>query len=142
MSEHFVNFHDQRQKHLFIAQIRELDGPHRVTVVKMRKRRSDRQNRYYWPCFVQIFGDYLRAQGEHYTDQHIHEMFKLKFLRKSHINKETGEVIADYTLSTTELNTKEFNEYLDSIAAWLAQTFQIVVPEASEYHEQELVTQE
>lgn len=134
MSEHIVNLSDTKQLVLMLDHLRQLSGPHRITIVKHRSRRSDRQNRYYWPCFVQVFGDFLRSQGDTYTDDDVHGMFKHKFLKKTAIDKSTGEVLGDYTRSTTDLTTSDFNEYLDNIAAWLG-GFGIRLPEPGEYHE-------
>lgn len=121
------------QKRLLLEQIRGLSGMHRITLTAYRPRRSDRQNRYYWPCFVQPFADYLRAQGDAYTDEQAHEIFKSRFLPTTTIDKNTGELL-ERVRSTTELDTVEFNEYLDRVGVWLA-GFGIIVPEPTLYRE-------
>ncbi len=133
MTERIIDMNNPRQRVTFINLLRELRGSYRITIVKHRPRRSDRQLRYYWPCFVHEFGKYLRGQGEAYTDDQCHEMLKHKFLRQTFIDPH-GEA-CDYTRSTSDLTTTEFNEYLDACAAWLSDVFGIVVPEPSEYHE-------
>jgi hypothetical protein len=142
MSEHFVNFDNPNERGLFLSKARDLQGMHRITVIRLKPRRSDRQNRYYWPCFVQVFGDYLRGQGETITDDAVHEMLKMRFLLKTVLNKETGEVIGDYPQGTKHLNTSEFNEYLDKVAEWLSRVFGITVPSPDEYHERDCLTVE
>lgn len=136
MPESIVDFSDGKAKAAVLNRLRGLSGKHRVEVTKYRPRRSDRQNRYYWPCFVSPFGEYMRDQGEHVTDLECHEILKSMFLRKTVTNWQTGEAF-DYTQSTTDLNTSDFNAYLDACAEWLASTFGIVIPEPSEYHETE-----
>jgi len=137
MSELVVNLSNPREKRMLLETIRGLEGPHRVEVVKYRPRRTDRQNRYYWPCFVQPLAEFLREQGECYTDQQAHELLKAKFLRQDVHHPLTGRCVGETVRSTTDLNTSEFNEYLDQCAFWLADMFGIVVPEPDVYREME-----
>lgn len=127
-----IDLSNPREKALILSKIRELQGVYRIDIKKYKKRRTDRQNRYYWPCFVQPFADFLRAQGEPTSDDDAHEMLKMKFLRRS---KEVNGAIVEYTLSTTDLDTQEFNTYLDACAAWLHDYFGIQVPEPTIYRE-------
>lgn len=135
--ERIVDFSDPKEKALVVSEVQLLKGVHRVSMLKHRPRRSDRQNKYYWPCFVQVFADWLREQGEVVTDDEVHEMFKGRFLRRTMSDRLTGEVIGDYTRSTTDLNVHEFNQYLDHLRAFLGETFGIQVPDPSMYHEVE-----
>lgn len=114
-----INFDEPRERSHFNTLIRDLRGKKRITIVDDRKRRSDRQNRYYWPCFVQPFGNYLRESKPAFTDEMAHEVFKKMFLEQSVCDDSTGQVFT-YVGSTTELNTIQFNEYLDAIADFLA----------------------
>jgi hypothetical protein len=136
VAESIVDFDDGRAKAAMLNQIRGLRGKHRVEITKHRPRRSDRQNRYYWPCFVSPFGQYMREQGEHVTDLQCHEILKNMFLRETATNWQTGDAF-DFTRSTADLNTHDFNAYLDACAAWLSETLGIIVPEPSDYHETE-----
>lgn len=135
--EQIVNMSDPKSKNFLLSHMRELDGTWRVELVRHRPRRSDRQNRWYWPCFVASFGDWLRAQGDDYTDQEAHEFLRGKFLRRTVVNNETGEIIGDTVTSTASLTTAEFNEYLDKCAAWLAEFTGAVIPEPNIYHARE-----
>ena len=112
-------------------------GVRRISIMQFRPRRSDRQNRYYWPCFVNELGKYLREQGQPITDEEAHELLKVKFLRRPVYSPSTGELLGYAIRSTTDLTTAEFNSYLDHCAAWLLDMFGIVVPDPSEYHEKE-----
>lgn len=132
MPELIIDMDDAVRRTQILNTLRALRGPWRLVWKRYRPRRSDRQNRYYWPCFVQPFAQYLRDQGEHLTELEAHEMLKHKFLRRS--VEANGEHM-EYTPSTTELDTGEFNAYLDACAAWLADFFGIVVPEPNEYRE-------
>ena len=137
MSEAIINMSNEAKKFALLNRLKRLEGPHRISVVKYRPRRSDRQNRYYWPCFVRPFADFIRDQGERITDEHAHQMLKHRFLKRDAIDKRTGEVVGEYTKSTTSLDTAEFNEYLDQVAYWLSDMFGIMVPDPDDYHEKD-----
>jgi hypothetical protein len=135
MKDQLVNMSEPRERGMLLDYLRTLEGMHRVNVVRFRPRRTDRQNRYYWPVFVQTFVDYLEAQGCKHTPQEVHEMFRHKFLQTN--VKIVDEMWVNITRSTTELATAEFNKYLDDIAMWLADMFHIVLPGPSVYREVE-----
>jgi hypothetical protein len=128
--ELIVNLSNPPEKGMLLDKIRGMDGSYRLEIVKHRKRRSDRQNRYYWGAFMQPFADYLSAQGETVTADEVHSMFKAKFLRSTVIDRKTGEAIGVKVKSTAELSTEEFNEYLDKVGMWLSERgFQVPEPE-------------
>lgn len=130
MDEQIVDFSQPRERAMFVSAINRLTGKHRITIVAYRKRRSDQQNKYYWPCFVAPFAQFLRDQGQDVTDLEAHEILKFKFLRKTAFNHDTGEAF-DYTRGSSTISTLEFYDYLERVAAWLADSFDIVVPEAA-----------
>ncbi len=135
--EYILDMDNPREKQMALDLLRGLTGIHRLEICKHRPRRSDRQNRYYWPCFVKPFGDYLREHGnKHFNDEMAHEVLKRMFLEASAINDETGEAYT-YVRSTTDLNTSEFNEYLDKCASFLAIDCGFIVADPSDYHEGE-----
>jgi hypothetical protein len=137
-TELIVNLSDAKDKRMLLEMLRALEGPHRVQWCKHRKRRTDRQNRMYWPLVVQPFADFLREQGESYTDDDAHELLKAKFLRVSVANKDTGEVIGEIPRSTTTLTTEEFYDYVEKCVAWLADMFGIECPSPDPYRQAEL----
>jgi hypothetical protein len=135
--EFSVDFTSDVSKRRLWAFLKGCRGKWRITAVRWRQRRTDRQNRYYWPAFVTPFLAYLNEEnGESHTKLSAHEILKGRFLRSTFIHKETGEAF-DFTRSTTDLSTGEFNNYLDQCAAFLAEYCGIIVPEPSEYHERE-----
>lgn len=110
----------------------------RVEACQYRQRRTDRQNRFYWPCVVAPFAEFLREQGENVSDDDAHHILKVRHLpRRRIVNRDTGELIGYAKLTTTTLNTEEFNAYLDRCVAWLADMFGFVLPEPSQYHERD-----
>ena len=134
MAEMIANMDDARLRSRIVNAIASKRGMWRIDVTRYRPRRSDRQNRFYWPCCVKPFGEFLREQGEAVTDQDAHAILKHKFLRKT---VEAGGERVDITRSTTDLDTAEFNEYLDACAAWLADMFGFAMPDPADYHERD-----
>ena len=131
MTDLVVDFDDEAErKHLWEA-LRGLRGKNRITVKKYRPRRTDRQNRYYWPAFVHPFGQFLRDQGEEITDDDAHEILKMKFLRIVVQDAKAGPL--ECGRSTTALDVDEFNEYLDRCSHFLNEMFGIVTPEPEVY---------
>lgn len=66
---------------------------------------------------------YLREQGTLTTTEDLHELFKARFLSKrvkSPISKRYIKSVG----STTNLSTKQFNEYMTRIDEYLIDTFQ------------------
>ena len=127
-----IDFSDDAERQMLWPKLRGLRGKNRITIQKYRKRRTDRQNRFYWPCFVHPLGEFLREQGEDLTDEDAHEILKLKFLRVVDNDDRAGEL--QCTRSTTKLDVAEFNDYLDRCAMWLNEMFGIIVPDPSIYH--------
>jgi hypothetical protein len=102
-------------------------GQYKFSVLK-GKRRSGLQNSYYWCCIVQAASEELRNAGydEIQEPDDAHEVLKTLFLTRNIPNKD-GEFVPK-TGSTRKLTTKEFGEYMEQCAKWLAETFGRVVP--------------
>ena len=122
-----VDFDNEAERNLLWSKLRGLRGKQRITVKQYRRKRSDIQNSYYWPCFVDPFGQFLRDQGETITNDDAHEMLKLKFLGVVVQDAKAGKL--ECSRSTTTLDWQEFNDYLDRCSHWLNEMFGIVTPE-------------
>jgi hypothetical protein len=120
MREVLLNLDHEPTRRTLMNKISLARGPHRVTVVRWKPRRSDGQNRLYWVSIVHPFGEFLREHGNEYTDDEAHEMLKHKFLKRSAANPATGEEL-EFTATTTKLTTEDFSEYLEQCSAWLAE---------------------
>lgn len=133
MNEFTLNFSDARAQADLFSALRQLRGPYRITVVRHKPRRSDPQNRYYWPCVVHQLGQHLRQQDGSITDDFCHQMLRMKFLTVSVVNQATGEVVGQRVRSTTELTIEEFGEYLENCIAYAAEMFHVVCPDPALY---------
>ena len=101
-----------------------------VIIRKARSKRTIRQNSYYWGVCLQIIAeDSGNWDEKSYTVNDLHDFFKAKFLQKqTNIFGKTYTVIR----STTDLNTKEFTEYIRQIKMFAASEYDIFIPEANE----------
>lgn len=95
------------------------------------KNRSNQQNSYYW-------GVIIRELSEHtgYTSDEIHEVLKYKFIsypivfHHKEIQSRDEEIYV--CKSTTELDTKEMEDYLSKIRTWASAELGVWIPEPNE----------
>jgi wyosine [tRNA(Phe)-imidazoG37] synthetase (radical SAM superfamily) len=101
--------------------VRSLEGKEiELSIGPRVKHRSNNQNRYY-------HGVVLRLISEHtgYTPDETHDAMRMLFLRDDRRRVPT-------LLSTTDLSTVEFEEYLKNIREWASKDIQIYIPEPNE----------
>jgi hypothetical protein len=109
-------------------QIKSLDGHHvTVTVTKWHEARSNQQNAYYWGVVLHLLSNELG-----YTPEELHELLKQKFLTKWILIKDKEYPTA---LSTQELSTVMFKEYISKIVIWASLECGIIIPEPNETEE-------
>jgi hypothetical protein len=117
---------DKGQPHLknksrYLVQLFKLEGKEIELIIRQKKsQRSLDQNSYYWGVVVAILGDHCG-----YDPEEMHEALKFKFLRKG---KEGLETVT----STTDLNTKEFEDYLERIRRWASMELNCFIPQPNE----------
>ena len=88
-----------------------------VSGIPLKKEtRSEKQNRYYWGVVLKIIGD-----DTGYTPDEIHQLMQKEFLKYTH----KGEV---FFRSTTSLNTKEMEQYLEQVRRFASTELGIFVP--------------
>ena len=93
-----------------------------VTVREYKSQRSNPQNSYYFGVVIRILCDHTG-----YTREEMHEALKFKFLR---IPGENG--LPDTCISTTKLNTKQFEAYLSEVRQWAGQELGCFIPQPNE----------
>jgi hypothetical protein len=95
------------------------------------KSRSNPQNRYYWGCVVQILSD---ETG--YTKDEVHDIIKRKFLTEKRLyqggkpNFKLQEL--EFSKSTTELDTKEWENLMSQIREWASMELGIYIQNPGE----------
>ena len=82
-----------------------------------QKPRSIPQNKYYWDVVVGLI-----SETTGFTAQEAHDALKLKFLRVVKGKMETVR-------STTDLTTKEFEDYVSQIRVFASQELACYIPE-------------
>jgi len=96
-----------------------------ITVEKHKKKRSLRQNNYYFGVVCDIVGEHL---GNLPNDQH--KIFKQ--LHNSKLIEVNGQYI-EVAQSTKDLSTEEFNKYVERCRLWASIDLNCPTPDPGEY---------
>jgi len=108
----------------FNRKIEELEGKRIEIDLKVRrKNRSLDQNAYYWGVVLAAISDFTG-----YDVEDLHNHFKYNLLKKDVGNLNTFK-------STSNLNTKEFTDYIDKIIRFANQVLGIEIPTPEQYYE-------
>jgi hypothetical protein len=130
---HYAHIDDQGRIHMdspevFKQAARVLAGkPAQLTLGPISKRRSDRQNAWYWGRVLEIIA---KDTGNEADD--LHEYFKSRFIPKRlAICDGNGVVIDDRVIggSTTRLSTVDMAAYCDAIRQFAAEELGLVIPD-------------
>jgi hypothetical protein len=95
--------------------------PYQVELKVYRNNRSNQQNAYYWGVVVKMLSDYTG-----FTPDEMHEYLRGRFLK--YIKPLPGGEMAEIRQSTTDLDTKEFELYLEQIRMFAVQDLDIQIP--------------
>lgn len=106
-------------------------GNYRIYICNDRKQRSLQQNAYYWGVVIKLISEHTG-----YLTNETHK--KLAFMFNPEMIEVKGKAYK-IPRSTTELNTKEFEEYLEQIRVWAWQELNIEIPEPGEFTEEQLI---
>lgn len=108
-----------------------------VIRIKSTKQRSNDQNAYYWATVVPLVYEGLKAAGFDAVrnSEDTHEIMKSLFLK---VHEEKNGIKIEKVLSTTELTTKGFTEYLENIWLWASDYLGVTIPGPGEQLEIEL----
>ena len=117
---------------LFIEAFKAFDGKEvELTVRQNANQRTNAQNAYYWGVCLQMISEYTG-----YTEDELHVIFKRKYLiDNNRILEISRKKLIDSNipyLSTTQLHTVEFNEYLEKIRNFASLELGIYIPEPNE----------
>jgi len=93
-----------------------------------RKVRSENQNRYYWGVVCRSLRDGVKdTWGEDIDSEAAHDILKTECNYKEVVKEDSGELLK-IPVSTSALNTLQFEEYLERCRKFIYQWFGIVVP--------------
>ncbi len=114
-----------------------LDQPLTVVISEKMAKRSELQNKYLFGWIyrqlsssLQDAGICIRTNGGDipWTKDTLHEVFKVKFLLESAIESRGGKTLHIYR-STTQLNKKEFSEFVQNVKNLSRDFWGIDIPE-------------
>jgi len=118
---------DKLRLYNYLKQLQDKD--YVVEIKEQKNNRSLNQNAYYWRCIVQVMADDLG-----YFSDEMHEILKAKFLSEyqilEHQDKKAGVL---YVQSTSRLNTKEFEMYVEKVRIWASTELNINLMLPNEY---------
>lgn len=123
------------------AIVPSVDHPMAVKVEPFKAKRSELQNRYLWGWHYAKIVHYLQEVGTvihcddgediDYTAEILHEIFRGKFLIRDTItavgNSGESKTLTLY-YSTTELNTKQYSDFIDNVTQFVWQFWQFNIP--------------
>ena len=105
-----------------------------ITIDKAKKTRSNKQNSYYWGVCIPLIQSGLKdATGEFRSSENIHYNILLPLFSPSVeiINIDTGQVLTE-RISSSEMTTTQFMEYVMEIQKWSSEFLNIDIPDPNE----------
>jgi hypothetical protein len=128
-----INGNLKRNRNLILNALETFEGQEVIlTIQKAKKRRSNPQNSFYHGVVIPIMQQALKDAGYLMTNESVHDMLKLRFLKESIlVNEESGEYI-ERIKSTTELTTTQFAEYILDIQKFAVEYFNVQIPNPNE----------
>lgn len=105
-----------------------------ITFSKPKKSRSNNQNRFYWGVVLPLVQNgLLDATGELRSVDNIHYKILLPLFAPLNeiVNKDTGECINE-RLTSSEMTTTQFMEYILEVQKWSAEFLSIDIPNPNE----------
>ena len=116
-------------KDIYESYLKSLPSDEYFVLVKRKTKepsaRSVQQNKYLWAIY-DIISDHTG-----HTDEEVHEIFKVMFLSRP-VEIAGKELMVP--LSTTKLNTIEFEDYCESIRRFCSSNLSLSIPEPNEAH--------
>lgn len=110
-------------------ELKEFEGKRiEIKIQKLKSVRSHQQNKLWW-VYMTILSNEIG-----YTKDEIHEICKMKFLKKSKVIEKTGEIM-EYLGSTAELNKTDFADMVSELIRWSAESLDIILPLPNEQTE-------
>jgi len=99
-----------------------------ITIKRKYKRRSINENRYYFGVVILYWRDLIYNEwGESWSSEQVHEFLKTQCNFKEVIIESTGE-IKKIPVTTADLKTLEFEEYLEKCRRLANEYFNAIIP--------------
>ncbi|WP_394749562.1 hypothetical protein [Spongiimicrobium salis] len=125
----------KRNRNLIESAIRSFEGKViEFTIQRKKKSRSNPQNRFYWGVVIPIIQQGLKdCTGEVRDSNSIHYQILLPLFSCSReiTNTQTGEIVTE-KMTSSEMTTTQFAEYILEIQKWAAEFLGIEVPDPNQ----------
>jgi hypothetical protein len=108
---------------------REKDLAVVIEVKPEKKYRSVFQNSYYWGIVITSIATRLRELGHDVDKDLTHEFLKGKFLYTEMV---TDTEVVKIPRKTSELTTTEFEEYVEMVKQFAAETLNVFIPDPND----------
>lgn len=113
--------------------IKKMEGKNLVITVKEQgKRRSDKQNAFYWGVVIPLVKQLFEGAGTTCTPEDVHCYLKEHVLGMMKVMVLPDGSRRAVVESSTKKDTKEWEDNMEKIRAWAAQ-WGVVVPYPNEY---------
>lgn len=130
-----VNGVFKRNRNLVLQAIQSFNGKEVViTFSKPKKSRSNNQNAFYWGVVLPLVQKgLLDATGELRSNDNIHYKILLPLFAPTNeiVNTDTGESLLE-RLTSSEMTTTQFCEYIMEVQKWGAEFLGIDIPSPNE----------
>lgn len=102
-----------------------------VTASDTKPKRSSPANRYYWGVVVELIYMALKESGWEMSREGTHELLRVRHLSEDKPIGDNGEFVTRVK-STTELDSKQFGDYVDACKRFAAEYLNVNVPDPNE----------
>lgn len=105
--------------------------PYELIVRPIIKKRTDRQNRYYFGVVLPMITEEIAGSQVAAEKEEVHRLLARHFLGTSEDIEGPfiGGIAFLKTPSTTSLNTVEFTEYIEAVRKWAAEFLNLDIPD-------------
>jgi hypothetical protein len=90
-----------------------------INLSKERKKRTSKENNFYWGVIIKILGDFFG-----YTSQEMHDALKYQFLRI----EIPGKPITIKSTADENFTTIDAEKYYEQIRQWAAREYGVFIP--------------
>ena len=126
---------------LWLNELKRLSGREVEIVITPRPKRTLNQNAYYWGTIVYMIWTELKGRGLQASDlstrtgdllrNDVHDFLRSMFAQREKFNIITEEVEIE-TISTKDMTSIEFTNYVERIRQWAAEELGLEIPDPNE----------
>lgn len=123
-----IDFSDATRRTKFLAYFSACRDVMEFEWGPYKPRRSLRANAFYWAAVVPAFQAFMRAHGQFFADEEVHEFLLGTIAGKPVVDPLTGEVLKVVGTRSSKMNTAQFAEYVNGCMGWMLDRWGVEVP--------------